>query len=67
MLQTILVVVLALVVWLAIEGWTPLPRAGGNQPRVLSHRLPWSFSLRTLLVAVTLLSIGRGTILYLIR
>jgi hypothetical protein len=60
------VVVLGLIVWLAIDGWFPgMPIVRGKQPRLRLAPYPVRFSLRTLLIATTLVALVLGLIVWL--
>jgi hypothetical protein len=65
MLETALVVVLGIIAWIALNGsWGAMPVVRGRQPR-LSRNEPIRFSLRTLLIATTLVAVVLGLIVWL--
>ena len=59
-----LVGVLSFVVLFAIDGWASPPGFRGNGRAVRVHRLPFKFSLRTVLFGMTLVAIFLGLMIY---
>lgn len=64
MLENIAVVALIIVVLLAVQGVTPNPRRTyGTPPTLRSSRQPLKFSLRALLITMTVVALALGTLI----
>ena len=63
MLEATIVAVLAFVVWVAMGGGISLrPSTSGSHKKLKVSRLPFRFSLRTLLIAITLVAVVLGVL-----
>jgi xanthine/uracil permease len=67
-MKTALVAVLTIVVLLAMQGGSVrMPATKVSALKVRSSRLRVTFSLRTMLIAITLVAVGLGTVLWFSR
>ena len=63
-LEAVLVAVLAFAVLFALDGWVTPPGFRSNRHSIKATKLPFKFSLRTLLIATTLVALVLGLIVY---
>ena len=65
MVEAAVIVALGKQVWAIIEGWNPLPGLHINyNPDLKQEGAPVRFSLRTLLVATTLIAVMLGLVVW---
>jgi hypothetical protein len=63
MKESAIIIVLIVAVWLAIHFGPYIPTSHGRQPSLRSNQLPFRFSLRTFLIATTLVALILGLII----
>ena len=63
-LEAVLVAVLAFAVLFALDGWVAPPGFRTNRQSIKATKLPFKFSLRTLLIVTTLVAVGLGLIVW---
>jgi hypothetical protein len=66
-LITAVVATLSFLVLFALDGWVSPRGFGGNRRLLVTHRLPYRFSLRSLIIATTLIAVLLGAIVYALR
>jgi len=68
MFETTLVIVVAFVVWMAMEGWIiKMPKAMGVPVRLRFKKLSKRFSLRSLLLVFTAMALVLGLVIWAVR
>jgi hypothetical protein len=67
LLEAVLVAVLSFVALLGIDGWFSPIRSHNKRGEVKIRRLPFRLSLRTLLIATTLVAVVLGLIVWAVR
>ena len=63
-LEAALVAVLAFAVLFALDGWVAPPSFRTGQQSINTTKLPFKFSLRTLLIVTTLVAVVLGLVVY---
>jgi hypothetical protein len=66
-LEAALVAVLAFAVLFALDGWVAPPGFRTNRQSIKTKKLPFKFSLRTLLIVTTIIALVLGLIVWLNR
>jgi hypothetical protein len=66
-LETVVVAAAGLMAWLAIQGWLIPPMARGTPKVSVSRHSSLCFSLRTMLIATTLVAVVLGVVCYTVR
>ncbi len=66
-LETAVVATLGLVVWIAIQGWVSVPQGRSKPERVICRRDSLRFSLRTLLIATTVIAVVLGLVVCVLK
>jgi hypothetical protein len=66
-LEAFLVAVLSFVALLGIDGWFSPTRSHSNRGEIKIRRLPFRFTLRTLLIAITAVAVVLGLIVWAVH